>query len=136
MGYGRAGFYSYDSLDNDGVPSAERILPEYQDLQLGDEIPLTNQVDAEVRVLDPNRSLVLAVGRYPDRTGALTWAWGLYPEDAEQTRLVSRLRWRLDGPVSRLFADTAEIWMMRKCLLGIKARVETASGATAPGAAA
>ena len=26
IGYKRAGFYSYDRLDHDGIPSAERIL--------------------------------------------------------------------------------------------------------------
>ncbi|MGB6335908.1 MAG: hypothetical protein WBG96_09905, partial [Thermoanaerobaculia bacterium] len=30
MGYLRAGFYSWDQLDNDGIPSAERIMPELQ----------------------------------------------------------------------------------------------------------
>lgn len=127
IGYLRAGFYSYDGLDHEGIPSAERILPELQDLEVGDEIPLTNQVDAVVRVLDPNRSLLLVIGRHADRPGAFTWAWGLYPLDREHTRLVTRLRWRLDGPFSRLFADAAEIWMMRKCLLGIKRRVEASA---------
>jgi hypothetical protein len=28
MGYGRAGFYSYDRIDNDGVPSADHIILE------------------------------------------------------------------------------------------------------------
>lgn len=30
MGCRRAGWYSYDGLDNGGVPSAERIVPELQ----------------------------------------------------------------------------------------------------------
>ena len=59
MGYQRAGFYSWDRLDNDGVPSAEHILPEYQDLSLGDLIPLSSDADARVTVLEPNTALVL-----------------------------------------------------------------------------
>ena len=35
MGLTRAGWYSYDLLDNLGRPSARRILPELQELQPG-----------------------------------------------------------------------------------------------------
>jgi hypothetical protein len=129
IGYRRAGFYSYDRLDNDGIPSADRILPEYQELAVGDEIPLSNHAGAEVRALEPGRSLLLVVGRDPDLPGAFTWAWGLYPLDGERTRLVTRLRWRPGGTASVLLLETFEIWMMRKCLLGIKQRVENASEA-------
>ena len=124
IGYRRAGFYSYDRLDHDGIPSAERILPDLQSLAVGDRVPLSNTADAVVRAVEPGRTLLLAVGRYPDAPGAFTWAWGLYPLDAQHTRLVTRLRWRSDGALSRLLLDATEIWMMRKCLLGIKRRVE------------
>ena len=127
IGYRRAGFYSYDGLDNDGIPSAERILPEYQELAVGDRIPLSNAADAEVRELEPDRTLLLVVGRYADAPGAFTWAWGLYPLGAERTRLVTRLR-MTGGPFTTLLLDATEIWMMRKCLLGIKQRVERAAG--------
>ena len=127
MGYRRAGFYSYDRLDNDGTPSADRILPEYQDLEVGDEVPLSNVADAEVRALEPHRSLLLLVGHHTEAPGAFTWAWGLYPLDREHTRLVTRLRWRVDSSVSILLMEAGEIWMMRKCLLGIKQRVEASA---------
>ncbi len=39
MGCDRAGFYSYDRLDNAGRPSAEHILPEFQDTRVGDVLP-------------------------------------------------------------------------------------------------
>ena len=35
-GWNRAGFYSYDLLDNLGRRSAEEILPEFQRLAVGD----------------------------------------------------------------------------------------------------
>ncbi len=133
IGYRRAGFYSYDRLDNDGIPSAERILPEYQQLAVGDEIPLSNAAGARVQAVEPGRSLLLAVGRDPELPGAFTWAWGLYPEDDERTRLVTRLRWRAPGAASRVLMDATEIWMMRKCLLGIKRRVESSWDPAAPG---
>jgi hypothetical protein len=41
LGSQRAGFYSYDWLDNAGIPSAEHILPEYQQISIGDFIPMT-----------------------------------------------------------------------------------------------
>jgi hypothetical protein len=122
IGYRRAGFYSHDWLDNDAVPSAERILPEYQSLAVGDTIPLSKSGDAVVRELEPNRFMVLV---YPE-VGVpwMTWTWGLYEQDSGQTRLVTRLRVDLQSTISKLWWDAFEIVMMRKCLLGIKRRVE------------
>jgi hypothetical protein len=125
IGYRKAGFYSHDWLDNDRIPSAERIIPEYQDLAVGNRIPLSKLVDAEVRALDPNRFLLLVVGSESGTHGPWTWAWGLYEQDAGQTRLVTRLRVRLDSTFANLMLDAVEIVMMRKCLLGIKGRVES-----------
>lgn len=59
------------------------------------------------------------------QSGRMTWAWGLYQTDAKQTRLVTRLRVRMDSIVPRLLWDAFEIVMMRKCLLGIKRRAES-----------
>ena len=39
MGAGRAGWYSYDRIDNGGRPSADRIVPELQRLAVGDVMP-------------------------------------------------------------------------------------------------
>jgi hypothetical protein len=120
MGYKKAGFYSWDILDNDGVPSAERIMPEYQDLKVGDSVPLSEKTDADVVDMKTNRRLLL----FFRSDGPVTWAWGLYKIDAERTRLVTRLRWRATSAVSQFTLDAFEIIMMRKCLLGIKRRAE------------
>ncbi len=120
MGYKRAGFYSWDILDNDGIPSAERIIPEYQDLKVGDSVPLSEETDADVVDMEPNRRLLLVFRS----DGTVTWAWSLYKIDAERTRLVTRLRWRTTSAVSQFTLDAFEIIMMRKCLLGIKRRAE------------
>ena len=120
MGYKKAGFYSWDILDNDGISSAERILPEYQNLEIGDWMPLSDDTDAEVVALEPNKNLLLVF----ESNGTATWAWGLYDLDGERTRLVTRLRWTARGVVSQFTLDAFEIIMMRKCLLGIKARAE------------
>ncbi len=123
IGYRRAGFYSYDLLDNDGIPSAERILPKYQTLKVGDLIPLSKAANVRVTELEPPRSMVLVFeveGTWSDAT----WVWGLYPEDAEHTRLVTRLRVDARGFIPQMFLDLGEIIMMRKCMLGIKRRAE------------
>jgi hypothetical protein len=62
IGCHRAGWYSYDWLDNGGLPSADGILTELQDLKVGDEIwaspdgTLAFAVDA----IEPGRALVLS----------------------------------------------------------------------------
>lgn len=127
MGYGRAGFYSYDRIDNDGVPSAEHVIAEYQSLEVGDSIPMAPNAYAEVWEMDPPRSM-LWVFRGTGQWENATWAWGLYGEDAGHTRLVSRLRvsykWGRPSIVPILLTDVVELVMMRKCLLGIKRRAE------------
>jgi hypothetical protein len=132
IGYRRAGFYSYDFLDNDGIPSAERILPEYQTLKVGDLIPLTQIAHVRVAELEPPKSMVL-VFEITGTWSNATWVWGLYPEDASHTRLVTRLRANATDIPSRIFLDLGEIIMMRKCMLGIKRRAER-KGREAPSA--
>jgi hypothetical protein len=39
MGSGRAGWYSYDFIDNGGIPSSKHILPEYQNVAVGTVFP-------------------------------------------------------------------------------------------------
>ncbi len=39
LGCRRAGRYSYDALDNGGIPSADRILPELPRVEVGDLCP-------------------------------------------------------------------------------------------------
>ena len=121
IGYGRAGFYSWDILDNNGIASAERIMPEYQGLRLGDLVPLDRVSGARVAVMEPPTQLLLV---FQSNTPA-TWAWGLYPIDDMRTRLVSRLRVRVDRRTTQFLLDAFEIVMMRKHLLGIKRRAES-----------
>ena len=58
LGYGRGGWYSYDWIDNDGQPSADHILPELQQLQVGDQILMLPDMGPRVREVEPNRYLV------------------------------------------------------------------------------
>ena len=125
MGVTRAGWYSYDLLDNLGRPSAESILPEHQKIQVGDLIPLSPDGKQGMRVKEflQNQSMV-----WWDQKGDSSWAWGIYPEGEAASRLVTRVRvnYRLFSPaiLFNLLVEFGDIVMMRKCMLGIKRRAE------------
>jgi hypothetical protein len=127
LGYRRAGLYSYDALDNDGISSAEHIIPAFQDLQVHDSIPIGPGFFVRVTVLEENRFMLLV---FPDWAEA-TWAWGLYPDGANRTRLVTRLRGRPRG-WTRIIVDLGEIFPMRKAMLGVKRRAEKLARKHAP----
>ena len=58
MGFGRGGWYSYDVMDMKGR-SAERILPEFQALTVGDVVPTHPGGGFEVKAIEPGQALVL-----------------------------------------------------------------------------
>lgn len=93
MGGGRAGWYSYDRIDNGGHPSAESILTEYQQIAPGDVLPaIPGATDAfRVAEVEVPRHLVLTV---PDASGGIqvSWEFLLQPLDQGYTRLIVRGR--------------------------------------------
>jgi hypothetical protein len=126
MGPGRAGAYTYDWVENLlglNMHSADRIVPEWQSMAVGDAFPLGEGGPALTVVrLDPERALVLA---FPD--GAWSWAFVLQPHADHQTRLITRNRAPADNPRSRLRWELmlpGAFLMERKMLLGIKQRAE------------
>lgn len=125
MGVTRAGWYSYDLLDNLGRPSAETILPAHQTIHVGDLIPLSPDGKQGMRVKEfrQNQSMV-----WWDQKGDSSWAWGIYPEGETAARLVTRVRmkYRLFSPaiLFNLLVEFGDLVMMRQCLLGIKRRAE------------
>jgi hypothetical protein len=135
MGYRRGGLYSYDWLDRLfgylDAPSAERILPEWQHLAVGDEIPIGRGGGFPVKAIEPFRTLILG-GHRED----VEWSWELavIPAGVVQTRLISRNRVWLPGRARSwfmmLFIEPAAFLMTRKMLLGIKRRAESISIAT------
>src|SRR6478736_1605922 len=55
LGQGRGGFYSYDFLENlvgCDIHSADRIVPEWQDVVVGDEVRFAPEVGLAVASLD------------------------------------------------------------------------------------
>jgi hypothetical protein len=57
MGYGRAGWYSYDQLDMRGK-SAVKLVPEWGTIAVGDIVPMAPGSGFSVRVVEPGHALV------------------------------------------------------------------------------
>jgi hypothetical protein len=129
MGYGRAGWYSYDWIDNLGRTSAKTILPQFQELQSGDPVP-GGPINFTAVIVD--RPVDGTPGRfvldYRNRRIEFTLAFETRPIPTG-TRLVSRARATVHvfggNLVSRLveFGDGV---MVRRQLLNIRSRAETA----------
>jgi hypothetical protein len=128
MGSGRGGAYTYDWIENLfglGMHSADEILPQFQDVKMGDEMQLgPNRPTMRVEVLDPERVFTI---RFDDATWV--WIFALFAE-AGATRLVSRNRIATPNasPLTRLLnlliMEPGSLVMERKMLLGIKQRAE------------
>ena len=133
LGQGRGGFYSYDFLENLAgcdIHSADRIVPEWQDITIGDEVKLAPPVALDVAAVEPGRSLVLR-GRVPmGSTPApydFTWAWVLRDEPGGTSRLLVRERYGYTRPWARFLVEPVEaisFVMTQKMLRGIRDRAE------------
>ena len=145
MGCDRAGFYSWDRLDNGGRPSATEIHPEWQSLEVGDRVQCTpdGRYWFDVECLDPEQVLVLRssidvrTGRPFDPAGQRPrffvdgiWAFVLDELPNGKTRLVVRsfgaARPRLlFGAANLLFMDPAHVFMQVRQLHNLKRLVES-----------
>lgn len=132
MGSGRAGWYAYDLIDNGGHRSAERVLPEYQNISVGSVFPaLPGARDVFIVArCQPDRSLVLS-WRLPSGNYQTTWAFVLEQSQPGQTRLIVRGRvasgYRPYGLPPWLALSTgrlAHFIMQREQLLNIARRAE------------
>jgi hypothetical protein len=152
IGYGRAGWYTYDWAYKllgganfyDGQRSADRIIPELQDLKLGDSIRIFEQGPFEVMELEPNRLLVLlarvdwGTGETFELSGALpanylnnSWVYVLEDGEGKTTRLIVRWRGDYSAGLGNALAlgiptEAGALIMQPKMLKGIKARAEAA----------
>jgi hypothetical protein len=127
VGAGRAGFYSYDLLDARGRPSAEHVLPEWQDVHVGDvAAPMTQDPG-------PTTSFVVDAFRSPEylvwAKADSSWAWTLTPLPGGRTRLVTRVRQyyprRLASVIGVILLEFGDFPMMRQMLRGIRRRAES-----------
>ncbi|HSO89951.1 MAG TPA: SRPBCC family protein [Arthrobacter sp.] len=148
LGAGRGGMYSYDLLENaagPGMHSADRILPDYQQLDVGDLVPLVlkKATDVGIPVRRMEAGSVLGLGGTMDpRTGKirpsggaaagprveLGWTFVLQPVHERRTRLLSRTRYDYSpltvGLILRPVLEPLQFVMERRMLLGIKSRAE------------
>ncbi len=142
IGQGRGGLYSYELLENlvgCQIRNTDKILPEFQNLHVGDSILfMPSGLGEIVTEIDPEHALILQ-NRDP-KTGQVvppeilngSWVFILESPDKNTTRLIARSR----SSYPPTFANTL-IWriitepmfaaMERRMLLGIKTRAEAVS---------
>jgi hypothetical protein len=135
LGQGRGGFYSYDFLENlvgCDIHSAERVVAEWQSIDVGDAVHLHPEVGLIVAVVEPGRALVLRggvpIGRTPPPYD-FTWAFVLRDQADGSTRLVVRERYGYSRRWAWLLVEPVELIssvMSRRMLRGIAARAERA----------
>jgi proline iminopeptidase len=148
MGCGRAGWYSHDRLDNGGRPSAERIVPEWQRVSLGDRLSSDpsgrGRVWFAIEGIYPERALILRGsidlrrGRSYDPAGGRpvaysdsTWTFVLEELPGERTRLLARCRgeaaplWRA-VPTSLIVGLPSHVLMQTRQFRNLKRHVERA----------
>jgi hypothetical protein len=138
MGVDRAGFYSYTWVENGllrlGVTNADRIVPEWQNIRVGDRFWFTPEnyptphVGPTVTAIEPLRALVLNLGE-PDKPCPGTWQFVLDEWPAGSTRLILRSRTSTESPLlvrlSDLVLEPGYLLMSRRMLVGIKQRAES-----------
>jgi hypothetical protein len=154
IGWGRAGWYGYDLVDNGGRPSVWEILPEHQHLEVGKEFPMSPWTATVCYAFEEPRWMLWRGRPDPPASSSTdapgpsgqgtsvgqaqrlvasggTWLWYLDPIDERHTRLMTRLRdeyrWTSPFIAAQLVIDVVDFPFMRKVLLGIKARAEAAA---------
>lgn len=142
MGYDRAGWYSWDKLDHGGKPSADRIVPGWQNLHEGQR--LNSMAGGRnwmtVSVLEPNRTLVLRSVYQPPSFRAIDprsaslpaarmdaiWGFHLRSVPGGRTRLLIRKRGRgpraAAWPVSLLY-DPLHVIMQTRQFRNLRTRL-------------
>lgn len=149
MGYGRAGWYSWDYLDNFGRRCADRIHPEWQNVNVGDMLagPDVSEMEKsswQVAAIEPERFLGLRAsfdlrrGRrfdpakdHPQYFTDSIWGFLLKPLADNKTRLIVSGYWRLEPKWLQPFASFAALewthWIMQtRQFANIKRRAEKA----------
>jgi hypothetical protein len=143
VGWERGAFYSYNRIEalfGMDLHNAERIHPEWQNLEIGDTMWMSHPrmkalfPETKAVTIDPHRALVFAI-HGPDGTdGAPTGAWSfvLNPIDETSTRLISRLQVSTPSLVGKLvfygFEEPAHFIMQDGMFRGLKERLREANG--------
>jgi len=128
MGSGRGGAYTYDWIENLfglNMHSADEILPQFQDLAVGDVLPMgPNGPAMRVEICDPERTLA-----FRSTDGNWVWSFNLSAGEAG-TRLISRNRITVPDAtwpgrvLYRVVMEPGSLVMERRMLRGIQDRAE------------
>lgn len=137
MGYGRAGWYSWDYLDNFGRRSSASLHPEWQNVKTGDYLggPDVSELERkawEVAALEPQRFLGLR-SRIPYSESL--WGFWLKEQPAGKTRLIVSGYWNMRPRWLQPFMSFAVLewthWIMQtKQFAELKRRAESEAEAT------
>ncbi len=141
IGADRAGFYSYEWLENlfgCRIEGARWIEPAWQHVTRGDFVRAERQGRGGwyVELVEAPHALVLRIGepgtgtRFSvDRHGlAFTWAFVLEPDGTGRSRLLVRARYAFVRPVVRLPVELLEVVdfvMTERMLRGIRTQAES-----------
>jgi hypothetical protein len=146
VGYKRAGWYNIDWINGlvpdyfyEGGKSADRIIPELQDLKQGDAIMILPVAGYDVSLLDRNKCLLLtakgtAGGSRADGGVAATWVFYLDEVDSDTTRLITRTRsYYSEGTFGKImdhvFSEAGSAGLQQPAMLnGLKKRAEAEYG--------
>jgi hypothetical protein len=133
LGQARGGFYSYDLLENLAgcrIHNADRIVPEWQHIAVGDEVRLHPKVALTVAEVNPGRALVLRgavpLGDVPTPYD-FTWAFIIAERPDGTTSLVVRERYAYTRMWAALLVEPVAVisfLMSQKMLRGIRDRAE------------
>jgi len=152
IGYKRAGWYTHDFLHrlvgiagcvDDERCSAKRIIPELQDLKIGDVVEIAPEMGYVVTDIEPERVLIMqtrldidtwqaaASGEpLPEKYLSSSWVWFFEEIDEKTTRLIVRVRsdyspGMLSTIGSRIANEVGRLLMQPKTLRVLKQRAET-----------
>ena len=152
IGYKRAGWYSHDFLHrlvgiagcvDDERRSAKRIIPELQDLKVGDVVEIAPGMGYVVVGLEPEQALILHmrmdIGKWqsfassdplPEKYLSSSWVWSLEETDEGTSRLIVRVRsdcspGLLSSLSTRISNELGRMVMQPKTLRVLKQRAET-----------
>ena len=142
LGQGRGGFYTYDWMENLAgcdIHSADRILPAYQQLSVGDRVRLGPEGYPfyTIAAIEPGRALLLRADAPPGEEAPIDETWLFYLDEVapDRTRLIVRDRRDYEPTPGnfvmwRVIVEPLHFIMEQRMLAGIKERAEKGHGSS------
>jgi len=112
LGCDRAGWYSIDALDNDGKPSVDHIVKEWDTRKAGDKIwaDPKGTVFFDIYEVEEERYFIMGgIGERLKEPFSMSWAFILEPIGKDATHLITRVRMISQPPLKEWILGT--LWM-------------------------